>query len=126
VLKYPSVVDATRWIVDVLGFRERLLIGPGHRAQLTFGDGSLVIAEDDTDQPVPAAHKVTASVMLRVDDAAEVLGRAIDHGAVVLHSVRDHPYGERQCTFRDPGGHVWTLTQTIKDVAPSEWGGIEG
>ena len=35
----------------------------------------------------------------------------------------DFPYGERQYTAQDPAGHQWTFSQTLADVAPSEWGG---
>ena len=40
-LAYPDVGAAVDWLVEVLGFVERVRIGPGHRAQLTFGEGSL-------------------------------------------------------------------------------------
>lgn len=32
-------------------------------------------------------------------------------------------YCERQYAIEDPGGHTWTFSQTIADVAPEEWGG---
>jgi hypothetical protein len=35
-----------------------------------------------------------------------------------------HPFGERQYTAADPGGHVWTVSQTIADVDPRDWGGV--
>jgi uncharacterized glyoxalase superfamily protein PhnB len=35
-----------------------------------------------------------------------------------------YPYGERQATVRDPAGHAWTLSQTVRDVDPVEWGGV--
>jgi uncharacterized glyoxalase superfamily protein PhnB len=34
-----------------------------------------------------------------------------------------YPFGERQYSVADPGGHVWTFTQTIADVDPAAWGG---
>jgi uncharacterized glyoxalase superfamily protein PhnB len=36
----------------------------------------------------------------------------------------DFPYGERQYTVQDPGGHIWTFSQTIADVDPAAWGGV--
>jgi uncharacterized glyoxalase superfamily protein PhnB len=72
---------------------------------------------------VPNSDAVSASVMLRVDDAAALWDRARRHGATAVQELTDHPYGERQCSFHDPGGHLWTLTQTLRDVAPEEWGG---
>ncbi len=123
VLTYADVEAATAWLVEALGFSVRVLIGPGHRAQLSFGAGSLIVADTGSERAVPRAGEVSASVMLRVDDAAAVLERARERGATVLAEPADHPYGERQCSFRDPGGQVWTLTQTLRDVAPEEWGG---
>lgn len=32
-------------------------------------------------------------------------------------------YGERQCSLLDPWGHPWTLSETIFDSDPAEWGG---
>jgi uncharacterized glyoxalase superfamily protein PhnB len=32
-------------------------------------------------------------------------------------------YGERSGVVEDIGGHHWELTQTVRDVAPEEWGG---
>ena len=36
----------------------------------------------------------------------------------------DHAYGERQYSVRDLGGHLWTFTESVADVAPESWGGI--
>jgi hypothetical protein len=35
----------------------------------------------------------------------------------------DFEYGERQYTAEDPFGHRWTFSQTLRDVAPEDWGG---
>jgi uncharacterized glyoxalase superfamily protein PhnB len=35
----------------------------------------------------------------------------------------NHPYGERQYTAEDPGGHRWTFSESIADVDPADWGG---
>lgn len=126
VLSYADVEAATDWLVSVLGFRVRVLIGPGHRAQLTLGQGSLVVADTGSNRSAPDGTTVTASVMLRVDDVDAAHRRAVENGAVVVGDPADYPYGERQSSFRDPGGHLWTLTQTVRDVAPDEWGGQAG
>jgi hypothetical protein len=41
----------------------------------------------------------------------------------VISEPTDFVYGERECTFEDLAGHRWQLTQTLRDVAPEEWGG---
>jgi uncharacterized glyoxalase superfamily protein PhnB len=35
----------------------------------------------------------------------------------------DFEYGERQYAVEDLAGHQWTFSQTLRDVAPAEWGG---
>jgi len=77
-------------------------------------------------QTAPAGGVVTHVVMLRVDDARESCDRAVAAGAALADPVTDHVYGERQCSLVDPWGHRWTLSQTLADVAPEEWGGIGG
>jgi len=34
----------------------------------------------------------------------------------------DYPYGERQYSAEDLGGHRWTFSQSIADVDPASWG----
>ena len=116
---------ATSWLVWVLGFRERVLIPPGHRAQLTFGAGSLIVADAGGDREAPRGDGVSQSVMLRVEDVVAACERVERAGARIVEGPRDFEYGERQCTLVDPGGHRWTLTQTVRDVDPADWGGVE-
>lgn len=119
-LAYADVRAAADWLCDALGFSERLRIAD-HRIQLTLGDGALVvIAGPKTPDP---SHASTHAVMLRVDDVDTRFARAIARGAETIRPPTDHPYGERQGTLRDRGGHVWTLSQSIADVDPSDWGG---
>jgi uncharacterized glyoxalase superfamily protein PhnB len=43
-------------------------------------------------------------------------------GARIVKSPADMPFGERQYTVEDLGGHRWTFSQSIADVAPEAWG----
>jgi uncharacterized glyoxalase superfamily protein PhnB len=117
VLDYPDAAVAAAWLEAAFGFRVRLRIGEHHRVQLWAGDASVIVT--DHGQGAPAG----ASVLLRVDDAQAVHDRAVAAGATVRDPLTDHVYGERQCSLIDPGGHRWTLTQTLDDVDPAEWGG---
>ena len=123
-LTYRDVGAAVEWLVDALGFVERVRIGPGHRAQLRFGEGSLIVADVGSGRSAPAGQESSQSVMLRVDDVRGLCDRVRKLGGEIVREPQDFPYGERQCTIRDPGGHRWTLTQTLSDVAPEEWGGV--
>ena len=116
-LAYPDVREAATWLIHAFGFRERLRIG-GHRIQLHAGDGAMVITEGGGTAAM-AGH----AVMMRVTDIDAHFARARDAGAVVLRPPATYPYGERQYTVADPGGHVWTFTESVADVDPADWGG---
>jgi uncharacterized glyoxalase superfamily protein PhnB len=122
-LAYPDVAAAVDWLVEVLGFVERVRIGPGHRAQLSFADGSLIVADVGHGRVAPTGEEASQSVMLRVEDVAHLCDRVRENGGTIVREPRDFPYGERQCTILDPAGHRWTLTQTLHDIAPEDWGG---
>jgi uncharacterized glyoxalase superfamily protein PhnB len=48
---------------------------------------------------------------------------AARNGAHILSPPTDYPYGERQYSAEDLGGHRWTFSQSIADVDPASWGG---
>src|SRR5258705_4128193 len=75
---------------------------------------------------VRRAGKVASAVMIRVEDVNAQHDRARQHGARILRPPADYPYGERQCTIEDLGGHYWTFSQSIADVDPRDWGGTPG
>ena len=119
VLAYPDVRTAVAWLAEAFGFEERVRIGAGHRAQLRFGtDGALVVKEGGAER-----RDATDEIKLRVPDVDAAFERARDAGAHVLSAPQSYPYGERSCLLEDPAGHRWELTQTVRDVAPEEWGG---
>ena len=144
-LNYPDVTAAADWLCKAFGFTVRLRIG-NHRIQMKFGDGCLIVAEATSEKGLTAEatsergltaeatseRGLTAagfvagrahSVMLRVGDADSLSERARQQGARILKPPTSYPYGERQCNIEDPFGHRWTLTQSISDVAPEDWGG---
>ncbi|MBS1665207.1 MAG: hypothetical protein JST68_29445 [Bacteroidetes bacterium] len=63
------------------------------------------------------------SLLLRVEDLLSHYDRVRKAGVWILHPPADHPYGERQYTAVDLGGHRWTFSQSIADLAPEDWGG---
>ena len=114
-LPYSDVRKAVDWLCRSFGFIERLRIG-NHRAQLTLGAGSIVVTQGE-DFPAPF------SVMVRVDDIDDHYAHAKQSGAHIISPPIDYPYGERQYTAQDIGGHRWIFSQTFEDVDPSVWGG---
>ena len=124
VLIYPDVREAVEWLRGAFGFSERVQIGEDHRSQLSVGDGAVIVADVRHDRRPPRPGEATHSVLVRVDDANAHCERARAHGAKILMEPTDFEYGERQYAAEDPAGHQWTFTETLRDVAPEEWGGI--
>jgi uncharacterized glyoxalase superfamily protein PhnB len=125
VLVYPDVRAAVAWLCDAFGFRERVRIGADHRSQLQIGaDGAVIVADVRGAQQAPTAGIVTHLIKVRVPAVDAQFERARRHGARVVDEPTEYEYGERECTVEDLAGHRWQFTQTIRDVAPEEWGGV--
>jgi uncharacterized glyoxalase superfamily protein PhnB len=116
-LSYPDGRESVEWLCRTFGFKERLRIA-NHRAQLSFGEGSLVVTHRG-DRP-----NASFNIMVRVNDIDHHDEHANSAGAKIISPPADYPYGERQYTVEDPGGHRWTFSQTMRDVHPKSWGGI--
>jgi uncharacterized glyoxalase superfamily protein PhnB len=119
-LPYADVGEAVDWLCNTFGFTLRLRIA-NHRAQLNVGDGAVVVTDRGAagGGAQPSGH----AVLVRVDDVYRHHERAGQRGATILRPPADHPFGERQYTAQDLGGHAWTFSQTIADVDPQSWGG---
>ena len=127
VLVYPDVRAAVDWLTDVFGFVERIRIGEGHRSQMGIGDdGAVIVVDVRHDQAPPREGTVTHLLKVRVADVDALVGRARQHGARIVQEPEEFPYGEREATVEDLAGHRWQFTQTMRDVAPEEWGGRRG
>jgi uncharacterized glyoxalase superfamily protein PhnB len=123
VLSYPDVRAAVAWLEAAFGFEERVRIGDGHRAQLRVGvDGAVVVADVGHGRAAPTGG-VTHLIKVRVPDVEAAFARAREHGAQVVEELTTWEYGERSGVVEDLAGHRWELTQTVRDVAPEEWGG---
>ena len=118
VLIYPDVREAVEWLEAAFGFVECVRIGEGHRAQL-----AVAVADVRGARRPPREGEVTASVLVRVEDARSHCDHAREHGAQIMMGPTDFEYGERQYHAQDPAGHHWTFSQTLADTAPEEWGG---
>jgi len=114
-LPYSDVREAVDWLCRSFGFVERLRIGD-HRAQLLFGEGSVIVTGQ-------GGNSSASSLLVRVDDIDNHYEHTKQSGARIVSPPANYPYGERQYTVEDLGGHWWTFSQTITDVDPMAWGG---
>jgi uncharacterized glyoxalase superfamily protein PhnB len=115
-IPYADVIAAASWLCDALGFKKRLQIGH-HRFQLKFGETSIVAIERQESNP-------SFSIMVHVENVDGLYEQAVSRGAKLVSPPTDYPFGERQGTVKDLGGHRWTFSQTIADIDPALWGGI--
>ncbi len=126
-LAYADVAEAVAWLCDRFGLVERLRIG-NHRAQLLVGDGAVVVTQQNppaVPRPGPPVGVEQAhAVMVRVVGVDRHYATAIQRGVRILRPLAEYPYGEKQYTAEDIGGHVWTFSETIADIDPATWGGV--
>ena len=122
VLSYPDVRAAVAWLSAAFGFVERTRIGESHRAQMSIGaDGAVIVAERRGEEPAQD-DGMTHLIRVRVEDVSARFERACAHGARVLEPPTDREYGERDCTLQDVAGHRWQFAETVRDVAPEDYG----
>lgn len=58
------------------------------------------------------------------DDVDSLYRRVREAGANITADLEDHSYGGRSFSADDPEGHAWTFGQTIREVAPEDWGAV--
>jgi uncharacterized glyoxalase superfamily protein PhnB len=122
VLSYPDVRAAVAWLSAAFGFVERTRIGESHRAQMSIGaDGAMIVAELRGEPPA-RGEGITHLIRVRVEDVRTQFERARAHGARVLEPPVDREYGERDCTMEDLAGQRWQFAETVRDVAPEDYG----
>jgi uncharacterized glyoxalase superfamily protein PhnB len=125
ILVYEDVAEAIEWLCRVFGFTERLRLardGVVSHAQLLFGNGAVMIGRQGGPFRAPEAEQVSAYACVTVDDVTRHFEHAQHCGARIVEPPHDMPFGERQYTVKDCGGHRWTFSQHIADVAPETWG----
>ena len=122
-----DTAQAIEFYRSVFGATELFRLNePGGRighAELDFGGTTLMLCDEypeyDIRQPDPAAG-TSVTLHLHVDDADEVIERAVSAGAILLMPPRDAFYGERSGVVRDPFGHRWNIGHSIEEVTPEE------
>jgi len=132
ILVYEDVAAAIDWLCDAFGFTERLrAAGPGgvvSHAQLAIGEGAegaVILGRPGGEFRPPRPGEVSQYVVVHVEDVEKHYEHARERGARILKEPTDMPFGERQYTAEDPGGHRWTFSQSIADVPLEAWGARE-
>ena len=122
-----SASAAIDFYVKVFGAREKFRLteptGKVGHAEVELGSYTIMLAEEypELNFRSPLAMGGTPVAMhLHVDNADEMVARAVDAGAVIEQPVQDHFYGERSGVIRDPFGHRWNIGHHLENVTPEE------
>ena len=128
VLVYGDVEKAIEWLSGAFGFSERLRAGgPGgviSHAQLRAAGGDIMIGRQGGPFKAPRPDETSQYVLITVEDVVVHFEHAKAFGAHIISPPQDMPFGVRQYTVSDPGGHWWTFSQNVADVPPHEWGAV--
>jgi uncharacterized glyoxalase superfamily protein PhnB len=125
ILVYEDVGQAIEFLCTAFGFSERLRMeraGVIGHAQLAIAEGAIMIGREGGPFRAPTGDEVSCYVTIHVEDVDAHFERATRHGARIVDPPHDMPFGERQYTAYDPGGHRWTFSQHVMDVSPESWG----
>ncbi len=130
VLVYEDVSEAIEWLREAFGFRERLrAAGPGGRvihAQLSLGDGDVMIGASGGGFRPPRPNEVNQYVIVRVEDVDLHFEQAKRFGVRIVQPPANMPFGERVYTVEDLAGHRWTFSQSVADLPLEQWGAMPG
>ena len=130
VTPYLFVGDAAAAIEfykKVFGASERMRMDWGGgkigHAELEVGDSVIMLASEFPEMGVLSPKAVggtPVSLLVYVENVDEVFARAIAEGAEEVRPVDNQFYGDRSGTFRDPGGHLWSVATHVEDVSSEE------
>ena len=111
VLRYADPDAGIRFLVDAFGFAEHQVDrGPDGavvHAELTFGDGMVMLSRSGGDEEV--FDTGAQSVYVAADDVDALHDRAVAAGAEIVYPLTDQEYGSRDFSARDPGGNLWSF-----------------
>jgi uncharacterized glyoxalase superfamily protein PhnB len=130
VFAYLHVKDAAKAIdfyIQAFGAKELFRLAEpsgriGH-AQLDFNGTTVMLADEFPEYGIKGPATLGGSgvtIHLHVDNADEVVARAIEAGAKLQMKVTDQFYGERSGAIIDPFGHRWNIGHSIEAVTPEE------
>jgi|SRR5436853_6589212 len=126
-LHVNGAAKAIDFYVAAFGAREKFRLAEpsgriGH-AELDIGGTTLMLADEFPEYGIKGPHTIggtAVTIHLHVDDADEVIRRAVAAGAQVESEPKDQFYGERSGRICDPFGHRWNIGHSIEDVTAEE------
>lgn len=127
-LFYQDPKAALAWLEKAFGFELSMLLEDAEgnlvHSQMSFGDGRVMIGQEwsaDHKSPKSIGGKNTQTVSIEIESDIDAhFERAKAAGAVIYAEPETQFYGDRTYRCRDPEGHIWTVSQTVKAVTREE------
>lgn len=94
----------------------------GH-AEIDIGGFVVMLADAFPEYGIRTPEQLggtAVTIHLHVDNADEVIERALAAGAQLEMAPQDQFYGERSGSIRDPFGHRWNIGHSIEKLTPEE------
>jgi uncharacterized glyoxalase superfamily protein PhnB len=115
-LRYTDARAAIRFLVEVFGFEERLVVpGEGDRdvahAELRWplGGGVMLGSTSHVEGVHEQMRPGLTWCYVVTDEPDALFVRATAAGAEVVQGLKDEDYGSRGFTVRDPEGNSWSF-----------------
>lgn len=129
---YRDPMAALKWLEDAFGFETTLLIedadGKLAHSQMAWGDSLVMIGNEWTAEhrsPASIDGLMTQTVHIQLPDGEGTVDahceQARKAGATIIVEPETQFYGDRTYRCKDPEGHIWTVSQTVRVMAPDEW-----
>lgn len=122
-----NAAQAIEFYSRAFGAREKFrLTEPSGRighAELDFNGAILMVADEYPEYGLVGPQtigKTAVTIHLHVDNADEVIRRAVEAGARLEREPQDQFYGERSGSIYDPFGHRWSIGHSIEEISPAE------
>ncbi len=126
-LHVANAAEAIEFYKKAFGVTEKFRLAEpsgrvGH-AELDFGGVTVMLADEYPEFNLVSPRTIgntSVSIHLHVDNADDVIARAVAAGATLEREPQDAFYGERGGVVRDPFGHRWNIGHNIEAVTPEE------
>lgn len=120
ILVYEEVEVAYNYLIEVFGF------GPGEvtrdpngnavHGEIQAGDGEFWLHTESDEFGLQSPNNLggaSATMAVMVDNVDAHYRYAVEHGATILYEPVDQPYGFREYSATDIGGHLWSFMKPL-------------
>ena len=106
---YRDAAAALKWLTAAFGFvKTQEIVGANGtitHAEMTFGNGAILLATSTNDIPKPTEH----GIYVWVEDVDAHYERAKTAGATIVFPPENTEWGTRRYRCLDPEGYEWSF-----------------